>query len=294
MSLAEKNLSVVAMPTLNVSNEQKLNAIRSTVAQGANDAEFTMLMHLANTYQLDPFLKEIWFIKYGQTPTIMVSRDGLRNYAQRQDDFEGLLSQEVRKGDKFVYNPITREVIHEIGDGSGEITKAYAIVYRKGRKPHTELVDFKEYFNALSGKNSVWKSHPSAMIKKVVEVLALKKCYTITGLYAPEEMGLQEMDPTPITFDITNPEQVTPSNTTSTDTQVWLKAAEELHRYAESVGVTKSELRTMGERITGHKDPRMWSVENMEDLRTYLTPQTEEGTPDEAAFDLPPDGELPF
>jgi phage recombination protein Bet len=207
MAEAKANLQVVtggsSMPTLNVSNEQKLQAIRDTVAKGATDAEFVMLMHLANRYQLDPFLKEIWFIKYGNTPTIMVSRDGLRNYAQRQEDFEGLISQEVRKGDTFKYNPITGEIHHETGDGSGPITKAYAIVYRKNRKPHIELVDFKEYYDALSAKNPVWKSHPSAMIKKVAEVMALKKCYTITGLYAPEEMGMQEPD----MIDVTPPEE---------------------------------------------------------------------------------------
>ncbi|ASS76866.1 hypothetical protein CIG75_19225 [Tumebacillus algifaecis] len=191
------NLAVInggsALPTLNTSNEQKIQAIRDTVAKGATDAEFTMLMHLANTYKLDPFLKEIWFIKYnGKDPTILVSRDGLRNYAMRQEDFLGMLSFEVRQGDTFKFNPISGEIQHEIGDGTGLITKCYCIIKRKDKPDHIEIIDFKEYYDALSQKNPVWRSHPSAMGKKTVEVLGLKKCYTITGLYAPEEMGMQE------------------------------------------------------------------------------------------------------
>lgn len=202
---AATNLSVVqgggnALPTLNLSNDQKVTAIRQTVARGADDAEFTMFMHLANRYQLDPFLKEIWFIKYKENaPTIMVSRDGLRNYAMRQDDWIGMMSQEVRQGDTFKFNPISGEIHHEIGDGTGLITKCYCIIKRQDKDDHIEIIDFKEYYDALSGKNPVWKSHPSAMGKKTVEVLALKKCYTITGLYAPEEMGMQEpIDITPM------------------------------------------------------------------------------------------------
>lgn len=202
---AATNLSVLqgggnALPTLNLSNEQKIQAIRDTVAKGANESEFTMFMQLANRYQLDPFLKEIWFIKYGNNnPTIMVSRDGLRNFAMRQEGWIGMMSQEVRQGDTFKFNPISGEIHHEIGDGTGLITKCYCIIKRQDKDDHIEIIDFKEYYDALSSKNPVWKSHPSAMGKKTVEVLALKKCYTITGLYAPEEMGMQEpVDITPM------------------------------------------------------------------------------------------------
>ncbi|WDL96383.1 phage recombination protein Bet [Alicyclobacillus sp. ALC3] len=313
MSTAEKNLTVIqggTVPTLNVSNDEKLKAIRSTVAKDANDAEFTMLMHLANTYHLDPFLKEIWFIKYGTTPTIMVSRDGLRNYAQRQEDFEGLLSQEVRKGDKFSYNPITKEIHHETGDGSGEITKAYAIVYRKGRKPHIELVDFREYFTALSGKNGVWKSHPSAMVKKVAEVLALKKCYTITGLYAPEEMGMQEPDTMPAPdFDIPNtmgsavPDEDShaPEVRPAVDKRAWKKAIDELSLAAEAAGITASELRPIGARVTGKEVVQAWSLDDIANVRQYIEQYSQPAEPEASpsaqpteAFDLPSDEDLPF
>lgn len=304
MAIAEKSLSLVqsgSMPVLNVSNDQKLAAIRDTVAKGANDAEFTMLMHLANTYKLDPFLKEIWFIKYGNTPTIMVSRDGLRNYAMRQDDFISMLSQEVRQGDTFTFNPISGDIHHEIGDGSGPITKCYAIIKRTGKPDHTEIIDFKEYFDALSGKNGVWKSHPSAMGKKTVEVLALKKCYTITGLYAPEEMGLQEVDKTPHTIDADYSYNDTPDPTPKPENpkDPRISAIEELNAYATGLGMTGEQIREIGTAVTG-KPPTKWAVEDVAKVRDYIVTYAAEqedatdATSTEDIDGLPADEDLPF
>jgi phage recombination protein Bet len=306
MGTPEKNLSVIhggAMPVLNVSNEQKLSAIRDTVAKGASDAEFTMLMHLANTYKLDPFLKEIWFIKYGSTPTIMVSRDGLRNYAMRQEDFLGMMSQEVRQGDTFKFNPITGEIHHEIGDGSGPITKCYAIIKREGKPDHTEIIDFKEYYDALSGKNAVWKTHPSAMGKKTVEVLALKKCYTITGLYAPEEMGLQESDAIVPEYsyvdDKRRPEPARPAF----DKDAWLAALNSLNDLAESLGVNPDQVKALAHTEFGKGDPKTWSMHDIKHLTDYLkkyqaadaeTEATVDDGPHEDADGLPTDDDLPF
>lgn len=306
MSVAEKSLSVIqggAMPILNVSNEQKLTAIRDTVAKGANDAEFTMLMHLANTYQLDPFLKEIWFIKYGNTPTIMVSRDGLRNYAMRQDDFIDMMSQEVRKGDTFKFDPITGEIHHEISDGSGPITKCYCIIKRDGKSDHTEIIDFKEYYDALSGKNGVWKSHPSAMGKKTVEVLAFKKCYTITGLYAPEEMGLQEVDAKPTTIDASYKVGSIVDESRPDPKEQWLESASNLKKVAVDKSITDIELRDIGERETGSRDPRKWTTDDMQRIETYITSfdgageaatDVQRGTNGTTDDGLPSDDDLPF
>lgn len=273
MSTAEKNLSVVQggmMPTLNVSNDQKLAAIRDTVAKGATDSEFMMLMHLANTYQLDPFLKEIWFIKYGSTPTIMVSRDGLRNYAMRQGDFIGMMSQEVRQGDTFKFNPITGEIHHEIGDGSGPITKCYCILKRQGKPDHTEIIDFKEYYDALSGKNGVWKSHPSAMGKKTVEVLALKKCYTITGLYAPEEMGTADH---PDSFEIPNPDYAQKPPAPQVDREEWLNAINGLNEYGLSVGLTGDEIREKGSAFLKKPNIKAWTLADIASVRSHIEQQ---------------------
>lgn len=303
MSQSEKSLSVIhggAMPVLNVSNEDKLTAIRDTVAKGATNAEFTMLMHLANTYQLDPFLKEIWFIKYGGTPTIMVSRDGLRNYAMRQEDFIGMISQEVRQGDTFKFNPITGEINHEIGDGSGPITKCYCIIKRQGKQDHTEIIDFKEYFDALSAKNGVWKTHPSAMGKKTVEVLAFKKCYTITGLYAPEEMGLQDIDKSPVSIDAEYSYNDTPTPKPITSKDARINALEELNAYAIGLGMTGEQIREIGAAVT-EKAPTKWTVEDVANVRTYIatyaTP-TEEDAADATSTEdidgLPADEDLPW
>ena len=56
---------------------EEVNTIKMTVARDATDAELSMFLHLASSYGLDPFAKDIWFIKDRTgRPIIMTSRDG--------------------------------------------------------------------------------------------------------------------------------------------------------------------------------------------------------------------------
>jgi len=53
-------------------------------AKGATDNEFLVMMELANRYQLDPFSKQIWLVKYGDNPAqIFCGRDGYLAIAHR-------------------------------------------------------------------------------------------------------------------------------------------------------------------------------------------------------------------
>ena len=40
---------------------EEINTIKRTVARGATDDELVMFLHLAKTYGLDPFAKDIWW-----------------------------------------------------------------------------------------------------------------------------------------------------------------------------------------------------------------------------------------
>ena len=75
---------------INQLTAEQIELMKRTVAKGATDDEFKMFLHLAHKYGLDPFAKEIWFIKYDNSnPTIMTSRDGYLKIAQSNPDFEG-------------------------------------------------------------------------------------------------------------------------------------------------------------------------------------------------------------
>jgi len=177
--------------------KQEIETIRRTVAKGATDDEFRMFMHLAKTYGLDPFNKEIWFIKYvkkGQNPedvepTIMTSRDGYLKIADRHPEFDGLVSDVVREGDKF--RKKMDGVEHEYSTNRGKIIGAYALVYRKDRKyPIYVFAPFDEY----KANTRTWAQYPSAMILKVAESMALKRAFTVSGLVSKEEMEVEQED----------------------------------------------------------------------------------------------------
>ena len=165
--------------------EKEIETIKNTVAKEANDDELRMFLHIAKTYGLDPFNKEIFFWKVDGNPTIMTSRDGYLKIANRNKNFDGLVSDVVRKNDKFIKH--MNSVEHEYGTDRGDIIGAYAFVYRKDRKyPTYSFAPFEEY-NAAT---RVWNSYPSAMILKVAESMALKRAFSVSGLVSREEMDM--------------------------------------------------------------------------------------------------------
>lgn len=198
-----KNQQVAQIPT------DQVELIKRTVAKGATDDELQMFLHLAQAYGLDPFAKEIWFIKrlkkvkIGESwdyprlpngdldysncdaPVIMTSRDGYLKIAQRDEKFDGLISFPVRENDTFEIDAMNYTVIHKFGANRGKIIGAWAKCERKDCKPTITYVDFSEY-NDLN--SSVWKKYPSAMIQKVAEVFVLKRQFGISGLTTKEEM----------------------------------------------------------------------------------------------------------
>lgn len=188
----------------------KIDVIRNTVAKGADHNELEMFLHLAAQYNLDPLAKEIWFIKRpkkikdrgnwdykrnkdgsidytGAETVIMTSRDGYVKIAHGNPDFEELNSMEIRENDDFLYNAFTKEIKHNIGANRGKITGAWALCKRKGMEPAFIHVDFQEYRDAV-GKSNTWDKYPSAMIRKIAEVIVLKRQFNISGLVTSEEM----------------------------------------------------------------------------------------------------------
>jgi len=165
--------------------DREIETIKNTVAKEANDDELRMFLHIAKTYGLDPFNKEIFFWKVDGDPTIMTSRDGYLKIANRNKNFDGLVSDVVRKNDKFVKH--MNSVEHEYGTERGDIIGAYAFVYRKDRKyPTYSFAPFEEY----NAGTKVWNSYPSAMILKVAESMALKRAFSVSGLVSREEMDM--------------------------------------------------------------------------------------------------------
>ena len=162
---------------------KQVDIIKKTVAVGASDEELNMFLSLAATYNLNPFLKEIWCIKMGGRVVITTSRDGYLRIANRDPHFRGLVSDAVYSGDKFTK---TKDgVEHSYSANRGQIIGAYALVYRDDRDyPIYFFAPFRDY----NKKGSTWEQYPHAMIIKVAESMALKRAFAISGLSSQEEV----------------------------------------------------------------------------------------------------------
>jgi phage recombination protein Bet len=287
----------------------KIELLKSTVAKGATDTELEQFIYLAQRYNLDPFTNEIWFIKrakkvkqngnwdYRRLPngeidytgaetTIMTSRDGYLKIGQADPQFKELNSMEIRANDEFSYNPMTKEIKHEIRANRGAITGAWAICSRKDREPAVIIVDFQEYKNAV-GKSSTWDKYPSAMIRKVAEVIVLKRQFNISGLVTREEMAEQySYNPEPERKDITpQPEKIQqpkndnviplpprePQASQEEITAEWKKYSHKINEKREMLALSPQELKDLlTTTLKMKEDPKQWTLSEIKNAYIFL------------------------
>jgi len=185
----KKNVDGREGKLISFTDEEK-EILRRTTAKKANDDEFKVFLHVAESYGLDPFNGELFFWKDKKDrTTIMTSRDGYLSIANRNEAFDGLVSDVVRANDEF--SRTTTGIEHKYGSERGAIVGAYALVYRKDRKyPVYVFAPYDEY----NGYNSVWNRYPSAMILKVAESMSLKRAFSVSGLVSQEEMNIQRLE----------------------------------------------------------------------------------------------------
>lgn len=143
------------------------NLLLATVAKGATEAEFQMFLEFCKSTGLNPFKKEIWFIKTGQGVQMMTGINGFLTIANNHPQFDGMTVK--------------------IDEQDGKLVSATCTVYRKDRKyPSEATVYYSEY-----AKNSpIWRTMPRMMLQKVAKSVALREAFPqeLNGMYTQEEM----------------------------------------------------------------------------------------------------------
>jgi len=171
-------------PLSEYSDEQIRMYKRTLKCQDASNDEWSMLELMAGTYQLNPFLREIWLIP---GVGVMVGHAGFLLIAHRSGNFAGMETQSYN-ADRTPFN--------------GEGIPAYATckVWLKG-SDHcvSKTVYFSNFYKPAKkeGALSNWDKMPPFMIEKVAEVHALKRAFSITGIYCPEELGYEDISERP-------------------------------------------------------------------------------------------------
>lgn len=207
-SLARKsNESVTTFTVGNDTVTLSPSIVRNYLTNGngaVTDQEVNYFVHLCRGQGLNPFLKEIYLIKFGQQPaTFVVSKEAFLKRAEANPQYDGsesgiiVLNKEgeliERKGGFFLKD-------------SEQVVGGWAKVYRKDRKyPSDVQVTFEEYAGRTKdgNLNSNWANRPATMIKKVALVQALREAFPndLNNLYTEEEQGDIQMpmvDTTPI------------------------------------------------------------------------------------------------
>ena len=155
--------------------------IKESFAKKLSMPEFEIFVQMGIALGLNPFLREIWAVKYGDNaPQIFVGRDGYRKVISRSPNFDYILADAVYQNDEF--RIVSGDVHHSYNlKDRGKLVGAYCTVKMKGStKPFFVFAELSEYDLG----QSLWKTKKATMIKKVAEAQTIRMaCTALHGTY---------------------------------------------------------------------------------------------------------------
>lgn len=182
----------------------EINTIKNTVAKEATDTELKLFLMQCKRTGLDPFSRQIYFLKMGGKASIQSSIDGFRLIAERSGKYQGqTVPMYLDKDKKW----------HEVWTEPGYPVAAKVGVHKEGfKEPLYATAKWDSYAPIYNGQvGTMWKKMPEVMLAKVAEALALRKAFPndLSGIYSSEEMNQahtplavdDEYDQTPIEAD---------------------------------------------------------------------------------------------
>lgn len=158
------------------------------------EQEIMMFISLCKFQKLNPFLKEVYLIKYGNNPaTMVVGKDVFIKRARKQKDFDGFQAGVIVVSEA---EDVVSEREGTIVYDNETLVGGWAKVYVKGYKvPFYVSVSLDEYMGRKSdgSPNGQWTSKPATMIRKVALSQALREAFPLEmgGLYEAEEVGVE-------------------------------------------------------------------------------------------------------
>lgn len=178
-------------------DEKSLAEIKEIFCPLLTPNEFKAFIGLGKGTGLNPFLKEIFAIKYDKSKpaTFVIARDGYRKSAQQSPDYDYHRVDAIYSEDLFEND--NGKITHKYTLGKrGALLGAYCIVKRKNSsKDMYVTVPLHEY----DQNQSVWKTMKETMIKKVAEAQALKAAFQelFAGAMSQDEYEIAKLDQAP-------------------------------------------------------------------------------------------------
>ena len=183
------NKSALALAEFTTETGQVLTAdtVKNYLVSGngaVTDQEVLMFIELCKAQHLNPFIREAYLIKFGNSPAnIVVGKDVYVKRAYRNPNFKGMKAGIVI---------LTKDGNMQYREGSlkapGEaLIGGWCEVYVKDMEyPIRSEVSMEEY----SKGQSTWKQMPAVMIRKCAMVTALREAFPedLQGMYDAAEM----------------------------------------------------------------------------------------------------------
>lgn len=169
----------------------------------ASPQELQTLLAIVKNRNLNPFTKEVYFIKYGNNPAqIVVSKDAFMKRAEQNQNYDGFESGVIYEDEKGELKTKKGVILPR----KATLIGGWCEVYRKDRsRPVYREVELSAY----NTHKNWWQKAPGQMIEKVAIVAAVRDAFSenVGGLYTADEM-----------------EQAAPIDVTSRETQEDVKA----------------------------------------------------------------------
>lgn len=170
--------------------ELTFDDIRNYICPDANDQETMIFLKLCQARNLNPFLRDVYLIKYDKTKPaqMVVGKDAFTKKAEDHPKFDGYKAGIIVKNPDSLNGLDYREGTFLLK--GEELLGGWAEVYRTDRKatPYKMAVSMKEY---STGKSN-WDLKPATMIRKVALVQALREAFPseFSGMYDQDEIGI--------------------------------------------------------------------------------------------------------
>lgn len=211
----------------------------------ASPQELQTLLAIVKNRNLNPFTKEVYFIKYGNNPAqIVVSKDAFMKRAEQNQNYDGFESGVIYEDEKGELKTKKGVILPR----KATLIGGWCEVYRKDRsRPVYREVELSAY----NTHKNWWQKAPGQMIEKVAIVAAVRDAFSenVGGLYTADEM-----------------EQASPIDVTQRETQEDVKARKmaqiEQHRQEQAQPVQpEQELIEYAEEVEEQPQPNFISNE---------------------------------
>lgn len=170
-ALAERQETALQTEVLGRLTREQIELVKDTIARGATDTELAMFVEECNSLGLNPFAKEIYFIKYrtkdGPSVAMPVGIDGRRKFADRHPLYRG-------QAGPFWCGPDGDWKDVWLSDQPPAAAKVG--VYLEGhREPTWGVATWKEFNKVGKVGDRFWREAPAHMLAVRAESHALRK-----------------------------------------------------------------------------------------------------------------------